>query len=236
MQERVKFYLRLPLYFALFVLLGLVFGFLTLKILSYSRTVSVPALINLSVIEANDVLADTGLHLKVEGEDYDPSVPVGKIIRQDVPPGSKVKEKRSIRVYISRGPKVFALPLLVNMQLADAESVLHQQGLRVGRTIWVHSDNFAKNVVITQKPAPDDKPADVVTVLVSLGPHAVTYSCPDFFGMNLQEAVNLADRLHLNVDLRGVGATVISQIPQPGALVNSGDTIVLGTGQENVHG
>ncbi len=85
-------FLRASLFFALFVVLGLTFGFLTFKILSFSRTVEVPSVVNMTVIEADKTLGTAGLTLKIEGEDFDSIIPSGKIIRQDVPPGKTVKE------------------------------------------------------------------------------------------------------------------------------------------------
>ena len=73
--------------FAAFVLLGLLFGFLTFKVLSFSRTVEVPQVTNMTLLEANEALNKAGLYLKIEGEDYDPAVQPGRILRQDVPAG-----------------------------------------------------------------------------------------------------------------------------------------------------
>jgi len=46
-------FVRASLFFALFVTLGLTFGFLTFKILSFSRTVEVPSVTNMTLIEAD---------------------------------------------------------------------------------------------------------------------------------------------------------------------------------------
>src|SRR4030065_1832969 len=117
-------FLKVPLFFALFILLGLSFGFITFKILSFSRTVEVPSLTHLTMLEANESLSRAGLYLKIEGEDFDPTIQAGRIIRQDIPAGNKVKEKRAIKVIVSKGPRVSSVPLLVRESLNDAESLL----------------------------------------------------------------------------------------------------------------
>src|SRR3972149_8656048 len=66
-----------------FILLGLIFGFLTFKILSFSRTVEVPDLYGKSSVEASKLLREKGLNLKIEGEDYDSSILPGHILNQD---------------------------------------------------------------------------------------------------------------------------------------------------------
>jgi len=98
--------IRVPVIITIFIVLGLTFGYLTFKVLSYSRTVEAPSLVNMTLFEANKLLNQAGLYLKIEGEDYDSSIPVGCIIRQDIPAGNKIKEKRAIKVIVSKGPRV----------------------------------------------------------------------------------------------------------------------------------
>lgn len=227
MQKDMNSFLRASLFFALFVVLGLTFGFLTFKILSFSRTVEVPSVVNMTVIEADKTLGTAGLTLKIEGEDFDSIIPSGKIIRQDVPPGKTVKEKRAIKVIMSKGPKVSSIPLLVNETLLDADAVLMQKGLRVGRVISVHSDTAEKGIVIAQNPEPDDKLADLITVLVSAGPHDYAYACPDFLGKSLDDAQETAKKLLLTVETQGGGSVITAQKPKPGSLVRSGSMIHL---------
>ena len=220
-------FVRASLFFALFVALGLTFGFLTFKILSFSRTVEVPAVTNMTLIEADKILGNAGLSLKIEGEDFDSIIPSGKIIRQDVPPGNKVKEKRAIRVVMSKGPKVSSIPLLVHETLQDAESMLIQKGLRVGKVISAHSDSAEKGIIIAQNPEPDDKLTDLITVLVSAGPHEHAYTCPDFHGKPLEDAREIAKKMALSVETQGEGTIVTAQKPKPGSLIRSGDKLYL---------
>jgi serine/threonine-protein kinase len=220
-------FVRASLFFALFVVLGLTFGFLTFKILSFSRTVEVPSVVNMTVIEADKALGRTGLDLKIEGEDFDSITPPGRIIRQDVPPGEKVKERRAIRVVTSKGPRVSSIPLLVNETLQNAESMLIQKGIRIGKVITVHSDTAEKGIVVAQKPEPDDKLTDLITVLVSAGPHEQTYFCPDFQEKQIEDVRDIAQKMGLAVETKGAGSVVMFQKPRPGALVKSGDTIYL---------
>jgi beta-lactam-binding protein with PASTA domain len=220
-------FLRVSLFFALFVALGLTFGFLTFKILSFSRTVEVPSIINMTVIEADKVLGKAGLDLKIEGEDFDSVIPSGRIIRQDVPSGKTVKEKRAIKIVISRGPKVLSIPLLVNETLQNAESILLQKGLRIGKVINVHSDAVQKGTIVAQRPEPDDMLADVITVLVSAGPHDQAYYCPDFLGKQIEEVREVAQKMGLEIETQGTGSIVKAQRPKPGAVIKSTEILYL---------
>jgi len=219
--------IKIPLYLFAFILLGLLFGFFTFKILSFSRTVQVPDLYGKSLVDANKILTDKGLYLKIEGEDYDSSIPPGNIMKQDVPGGNSVKERRGIKVVISKGPKVKSIPMLVNEKLTEAESLLIKDGVKIGKVITVHSDQVDKDKVIAQKPGPNEPVSDNMTLIVSLGPYDKVYTCPDFKGMPLEQANLLIQKLNLHVTTEGAGKIVESQKPEPGKQVKTGDTIYL---------
>jgi len=227
-------FLKIPLFFALFILLGLFFGFITFKILSFSRTVEVPSLIDLTMLEANESLSRTGLYLKIEGEDFDPDIQAGRILRQDVPPGNKVKEKRSIKVTVSKGPRISSLPQLVHQTLSDAESLLMQKGLSIGKVIYIHSDTEEKGKIIAQKPEPHERLSDKITVLVSLGPHELIYFCPDFLNKSIEDAQETAEKIGLSLETKGSGNIVTAQKPRPGALVKNTDKIYLELKEGNI--
>lgn len=218
---------KFSLYSLSFVLVVLLFAYITFKLLSFSRTVDVPDLSGKSLVEVNELLTQKGLNLKIEGEDYDSDVPAGHIIRQDLPFGSRVKEQRSIRVFVSKGPRVQSLPSVVGESLDKAESVLLQNGLRVAKVIRVHSNSAEKDRVIAQKPAPGEKITEKITLIVSSGHYEAIYSCPDFQGMIKQEAVQLAEKLEMKLNVAGAGETVKSQKPKPGSQIKTGDAVYL---------
>lgn len=227
MYRDIKTIARYLLYVFAFVMLGLTFGYLTFKLLSFSRTVEVPDLYGKSLLEANKILTNNNLYLKIEGEDYDAVIVSGNIVRQDVPAGNKVKERRAIKVIISKGPRVKSVPLLTDETLVNAESLLIQKGLKIGKVIAVHSDSVEKDRIIAQKPRPEDQVSDTITVLVSTGPYEKKYYCPDFKGMPLEKAEELAKQMNLHFMTEGSGETVESQKPQPGEIIKTGDTIYL---------
>ena len=227
MNKEMRNIARFPLYILAFIVLGLIFGYLTFKVLSFSRTVEVPDLYGKSLLESNKLLGNKSLYLKIEGEDYDALIPTGNIIRQDVPAGNKVKERRGIKVIISKGPRIQSIPMLVDETLVNAESLLLQKGLKIGKVIPVHSDVIEKDRILAQKPGPEDQVSEMITVVVSLGPYEHRYSCPDFTGMPLEQAAELAKQLNLKVISEGSGEIVQAQKPEPGRQIKTGDTIYL---------
>lgn len=225
--EQMSTLIKFPLYTFAFILLGLIFGYLTFKILSFSRTVEVPSLYGKSLVESNELLTRNWLYLKIEGEDYDSTVLPGHILRQDIPAGNKVKEKRGIKVILSKGPRAQSIPMLMNETLLNAETILLQNGLKIAKIIRVHSDTVEKDKIVSQKPESAEKVSDFITVLVSLGPHQVTYYCPDFKGMSIDKAKQLIEKLNLKIETSGQGSIVKAQKPQSGTFVQTGDTIFL---------
>lgn len=225
MQKNISSIIRIPVLFIVFVALGLAFGFVTFRVLSYSRAVSVPSLHDMSLLEADEALNKVGLYLKIEGEDYDAKVQPGRIVRQDIPAGYKVKEKRSIGVVVSKGPRVYSIPVVVNMPLGDAEEVLMEKGLKIGKIIRVHSDSVGKNRIVAQEPGPDERLTGPITVLVSAGAQDIEYYCPNFAGKDIEDARQVAQKMGLTVETTGSGAFVASQEPAAGTEVKSGDTL-----------
>ncbi|MFH1703990.1 MAG: PASTA domain-containing protein [Nitrospirota bacterium] len=219
--------MKVLFYMLSFILLGLIFGFLTFKILSFSRTVEVPDLYGKSSVEASKLLREKGLNLKIEGEDYDSSILPGHILKQDVPAKKKVKERRGIKVILSKGPRVQSIPVLVTETLSNAEALLIQKGLKIAKVIRVHSNKIEKDRIIAQDPEPTEKVSDYITVLVSSGPHEVIYYCPDFKDMPADEAKELIERLNLKMVTSGSGDLVRAQKPKPKTYVKTGDTIYL---------
>ncbi|MFZ3138158.1 MAG: PASTA domain-containing protein [Thermodesulfovibrionales bacterium] len=227
MNKDLHKFIRYPLYIFAFILLGLIFGYLTFKALSFSRTVDVPDLYGKSPLESNKLLSNKGLYLKIEGEDYDSTIATGNIIRQDVPAGKKVKERRGIKVVISKGSRVKYVPMIANETITNAESMLLQKGLKIARLIMVHSDIVEKDRIIAQRPGTEEQVSDMITVLVSLGPYEYIYHCPDFKGMSLEEATLLIKKLNLKLSTEGSGEMIGSQKPEPGKQIKTGDTIYL---------
>lgn len=161
--------ITIPLYIITLLVLGIVSGHITFKLLSFSRTVAVPDLKGKGMIEANEVLRSKGLHIRLEGEDYDSYVHQGGILRQDIPPGSKVKAGREIGIVLSKGPRVQYVPDVVGQPLDRAEALLGEKGIRITKVIYIHSDKTPRNVIVAQRPESNEGGGDIFSVIVSLG-------------------------------------------------------------------
>lgn len=216
---------KLILYFLGFVAVGAVAAFLIFALVNFNRTIKVPSLIGKSISEATGLLKDRGLFLVIEGEDYDAEIPLGHIIRQDVEQDGKVKRGISVRVFISKGKVMFTIPFFEGMDIGDVELTLKKLGMKMGKITKVHSDTVEKNRVITQRPLPGYFSDNKVNLVVSLGPYDVSYRCPLFVDMTIDEARKVARALGLKLIEQDEGRVIVFQKPEAGAIVKKGDSV-----------
>lgn len=222
---------RIIFYLVGFIAVGAIAVFLTLEVISLDRAVTVPSLIGMDVSEARKLLEDKGLSLKVEGEEYDAEVPEGHIMRQDVKPGGEVGPGTVIKIFVSKGANILSMPSFEGQPLEDVKLTLINLGMETGRITWVHSDTVEKGRIIAQRPLPGNVGSHKVNFLVSLGPYDVSYKCPSFVNLTIEDARALADKLGLRLVEREDGSRVIFQKPEAGAIVKRGDTVEVTLGR-----
>src|SRR5271166_2682032 len=88
------------------VLAGL--AFLTLQwglegVIHSRKTQNVPDLKGKSLSAALDMISTLNLGIRKEGSEFDSSVPISSVLRQDPPPGTVVREGKIIKVVVSQG-------------------------------------------------------------------------------------------------------------------------------------
>jgi len=162
-------WVKVPLYFFLVILFGIVSGYLTFTALTMSRTIEVPDLIGKGMVEGNDLLRSKGLYMRLDGDDYDATIPQGNIIRQDIPAGTGVKTGREIRVVLSRGTRLAYVPDVVGQPVDQAEGQLQPRGIKINRVVYVRSETAPKGTILAQRPEPNERGGEQFSILVSLG-------------------------------------------------------------------
>ena len=117
------------------------------------REVPVPDLRNHTVAEATAQLQEDGLALTVdESGRLDPKIPAGRIALQEPAPGAITRRQRSIRVWVSQGPRITVIPALTGESERAAQLRLQQDGLAVSSLAEVRSSDFPSGTVIAQEP------------------------------------------------------------------------------------
>ena len=134
--------------------------------------VRVPDLSNLTVEQAERVLAPTGLPLSRAGERFAPEVPRGGIVQQDPVAGTMVRVPRRVTVTVSLGEEFSSVPALFGETRRGAELLLDHNGLRVGGITRAPSDAVGEGLVVaTDPPAESVLPHGTpVALLLSAGP------------------------------------------------------------------
>jgi serine/threonine-protein kinase len=192
------------------------------------KTQTVPDLHGRSLSAALDLIAPLNLGIRKSGTEFDASVPIASVLRQDPPAGTTVREGKIIKVVVSEGGETVLAPAIVGLPLRNAEMLLRQAQLGLGEVTESYSLKLDKGNVISQDPKPEasvERNA-LVNVIVSGGaPPAGLVLMPDFQRKNISEAREWAAQNNLQIteakDNSALfpGGTILTQVPAPDAPV-----------------
>ena len=201
---------------------------LTMRVVLSAQDVQVPTVVGRRVPEAGALSARLGLSLRVDGKKYDTRVPAEHIVLQEPPGGSTLKAHRSIRVWVSLGPRRLNVPAVEGESLRTARIALEQAQVPLRRVVEVEDPNV-EGTVLVQRPSAGETDAvdEGLAVLVSRGPVGTDYLMPDLIGRNAAEVMDSLRRAGLKVaEIRyrtypGVApGIVLRQIPAAGYAVS----------------
>jgi eukaryotic-like serine/threonine-protein kinase len=185
------------------------FAAAAMRVALKTREVVTPELGGRTVNEASDILSEAGLHLRVEeGGRLDPKVPAGQILTQDPQPGVRTRRERSVKVWVSAGPRSSIVPALVGESDRTARMRVQQDGFVVGSLSEIRSADYPAGTVVAQTP-PAKARSERVALLVNRGERDATYVMPDLIGVNGDRAADL-------LRARGFRVAVVGDHPYPG--------------------
>src|SRR5207248_9291549 len=151
----------------------------TMRIALKAREVQVPDLTARTANEATAVVNDLGLSLKVdEIKRPDPKIGAGRVIAQEPVAGSIARRQRSVKVWLSAGPRSATVPLLTGETERAAQLRLAQDGLQLASVSEIRSESYPSEIVVAQQPPPRSAAARVA-LLVNRGGRGATYVMPD---------------------------------------------------------
>lgn len=195
---------------------------------------TVPDLKGKSVTAALEMLSALNLGLKKESAEFNSSVPIASVIRQDPPGGTVVREGKIIRIVVSQGGETVLTPGVAGLPLRNAEMLLRQNQLLLGEVGESYSLRHSKGVVLSQDPKAESSVErnSLVNVVVSDGPPpAGVVLMPDFLRKNISEARSWAAGAEVQVKESKDSAslfpfgTILSQDPQPDAVLSAGSRV-----------
>ena len=187
----------------------LVFFGLAMRMTLRAREVEVPSLAGRTVNDATRIAVALGLGLKVDdNRRSDEKIPAGQIMQQDPAPGTRTRQQRTVRVWVSAGARATIVPALIGQTDRTARIRLEQDGIDVVSTTEVRSTDYPADAIMAQDPAPQVR-APGVSLLINRGEEATTYVMPDVIGTE-------GDRAAAALRARGFRVTITGSQPYPG--------------------
>lgn len=193
--------------------------------------IEVPPLVGMTEDEAKETATQKGLDVRLLGEKGSDQ-PQGNIIEQEPAAGTYVAKNSTISYYISSGPETTAIPAVVNLPSADAESALQAAGFTNIRTENANSETVARGSVISVTPAEGEmamSSAEIV-LTVSTGPeNAPDVSVPNYRGQTGDYAKEDAESLGLIVSFNYGSVDDLNEGDVMGQSIEGGSEVPAGS-------
>lgn len=208
----------------------------TRLLMKETQEVVVPKIIGFPVNEAELMMKQRKLKIKVDKYEDTLEFPPNTVIFQSVEPGTIVKENRTLLLRVSRLKDRQDVPNLIGKDLYEARDLIDKKGLKLSNIAYGCSKVVKSGKIVSQNPLPDELGQDNdIQILVSSG------SCQNQFILNslVDEKIEanvkkeFADK---DIEIKMVSsqtreslkrATVVSQEPIAGSVVKSGDSVIL---------
>ena len=197
----------------------------------------VPKIIGFPLLEAEKMMQQRKINVKVDRVEESAEVPENTVISQSVEPGTIVKQDRTISIKVSKQLEKMEVPNLMGKDLLDAKKTLEKFNLKLMMVAYGCHPKIKNGKVISQNPQSDE----VVTtrsmqLLVSSGACQNHFVIQNLIDHKVDNVVKkeFTDR---DIDLKLISTTqsrenvvkgrVITQDPLAGSIVKSGDSVVL---------
>jgi eukaryotic-like serine/threonine-protein kinase len=143
-----------------------------------------------------------------------------------------------VTLFVSRGPKLISVPVVVGSQRETAVQRIRSRGLEVG--ISEEESSEPKGRVIQQSPDAGSRvePGATVAIVVSSGEEEETAEVPNVIGNERREAVEAIRAAGLTpaveeeeTEVQGQIGRVLDQFPPPGRELEPGTTVTITVGR-----
>jgi len=238
--SQIKTLFRLFLLFTVLVAAALVSAITTIRLTVHGHQETMPNLVGRPAETAQRLASGLGLNFIVEGKIFSNEHPADQVVSQEPPPGTRIKVGQHVHVLVSLGSPRAPVPDLAGASSRAAEISVVERGLTIGDVVAVHwpggsdSEGADRNVVVAQDPpASAEAHSPAVNLLVSLGPAAPAYKCPDFVGKPLEEARRVIQAAGFKVGeatqvptANATAGIILTQTPAPGSKIDPEATFV----------
>ncbi|MBI4801880.1 MAG: PASTA domain-containing protein [Elusimicrobia bacterium] len=220
----------------LFFLTYFSFSWTMESVIHNRKEVLVPDISGKSAASALQLVSENNLSMKIEGYEFNDSVPIGTVLRQAPGAGMTVREGKIVKVVFSQGGESVFTPNLIGLPLRNAELLLRQRQLLLGEVSESYSLKADKGTVLSQEPRAETSVSKnaMVEVVVSAGiPPAGIILMPDFRQRKIDETYQWAADNKIDAktiedpDSLFPGGTVIDQVPAADSVVAAEFTVTL---------
>ena len=172
------------------VAVALVSALTAMRFAIHGQVVEVPAVVGLTPLDAERVVAAPGLQIEVERQYYSPQIPEGRIMTQMPRPGTKVRRGWQVRVAQSLGPQRVVIPDVTKQSERAAEWNIQRRGLEVASTAEMQLPGTPADRVLAQSPPANASQvaAPRTSLLVTVTADPPAYVMPSFLGQPLGSA------------------------------------------------
>jgi len=194
----------------------------------------VPDLIGSTTEQARVIAESRGLLLVVGGEEENERVAANLICRQAPLPGSAVRNKSTVTVFISQGSSYIILPDFTGQGLSAATVRLSELGLKVGEVRSEENASIDKDKIISTIPNAGSRvnKGDLISVVLSRGVELAR--APRLIGKSLSSAKRIIEdsgfqvgNISWEVSTEFNVGIVMRQSPSAGSMVKKGSAISL---------
>lgn len=194
------------------ILLGILLAFLATAAIFYgsylakeyfsgSEEIVMIDIVGMEESEAKEAIEKLGLKFEVQARVKNSEFNSGEVVFQDVKEGTKLKKNYPVQVTISEGSELVQVPSLINKTLAEAEEILAEKGLLIGRVDYDESDTVPVDLIMEQIPGnlSDVEPGSRVSIIISKGEEVKTALMPNITGWKLTDAKNEIIKMDLTI-------------------------------------
>lgn len=186
-----------------------IFTAAAMRVALRAREIPVPTFVGEELGTAMAMGDTSDLTVKVaEAKRFDAKIPAGRVAAQEPSAGLSVRRGRSVRLWVSAGPRAMLVPRLEGETQRTAQARLQQDGLELTGVTDIRSADYPADAVVAQDPAPGARTGRVA-LLVNRGERAGGFVMPDVIGVAGESALDL-------LRSSGLRVAIVAQQPYPG--------------------
>jgi eukaryotic-like serine/threonine-protein kinase len=207
----------------------------TLTVSAGPGSSKVPATAGLGRDEAAEKLEGAGFEPEIENVNSK-AVESGLVVYSEPSAGTSLTNGSPVTLFVSSGPKLAKVPVLVGSQRRLAVQQIRGRGLTP--SVSEEEDSAPAGEVISQSPSAgtEVEPGSTVSIVVSAGEEQP--SVPNVIGQERRAAVEAIRAAGLTpsveeeeTEVQGKVGRVLDQFPPPGTELEPGDTVTITVGQ-----